>query len=714
MRPGLRRDDVFVGTLPTLCLVILSGSASASSSSFSGSPYAEFLRPPAPQDPARARAIDETVVHAEPEVVEPTPIDRVGSREVLTEADVQRAAPRSMNDLVQWLPGVSSRPYNGGDALSPSFAIRGLPDDGLTEYILTTIDGVPANPMPYGWTAFSYFPLLPDQVIGVELLKGGFAVRNGPNTVGGVLNFVTTPIPAESTTTVRTSFGSNDTYSTSVSHGDTVGGFGYLVTAGFLGGDGFRDDGEYEAQSVDAKLRWELGGGDWLAVHGSFFAQRHQRPGGLSLADYAEDRFQNTRPENYHHGDRAVLDATLHRDDGGDAFTEYYAWLSSTSNAIIGSTPFFGATTYRENTYTQYFAAIGMRQERDLELAGLDHHVHWGVRFLQEYLPSRKFEDRPIGGGAETVTLDNQSDYTTLSAHVDDTIRPADGLSITAGVRAEYVPRAHTESELTGESFDDDFFALLPAAGVAYDFDDRVGLFASYQQSFRAPQVWGFGVSTAPVDDDQDLDFERGQGMEAGVRWRPAVGLEATATGWYTDFDDVAYSIDSVYRNIGRVEANGVDLASRFDLGSVADPLEGVRLGAAITFQDSEITDAVVPANDGNATPFAWEEKATWYLEYEPTPGLVTNLNGYYVGESYSDEANTELPNANGTVGLNPSRTIWGAGLSKTFELRDGGRMRLAFDVSNLFDEEWFLYSRIGGKLAGAPLQTFVTLDLSF
>lgn len=714
MRPGHRRDGPFVGTLPVLASTLFAMPAEAGE--LEGSTYAEFLRrkpePQEPREPEKPR--DEIVVTDDKVTVEPTPIDRIGSRDVLTQHDVDRIAPRNVNDIAQWLPGVSSRPYNGADDMAPSFAIRGLPDDGLTEYILVTVDGVPTNPMPYGWTAFSYFPLLPGQVVGAEILKGGFAVRNGPNTVGGILNFVTTPIPDEATTRVRTSFGTNDSYGMLVSHGDTVDGFGYLITAGFLGGDGFRDDGEFEAQSVDAKLRWDLGDGDWFGVHGNFFNQRQQRPGGLPLDLYEEDRFQNIRPENHHHGARGVLDFTLHQDDGGDDFTEYYAWFSSTSNAIIGSTPFFGATTYRENTYTQYFGAVGLRQERDLHFAGLDHELHWGVRVLEEYLPERKFVDRPIAGGPEAETLNNRSDYTALSAHVDDTIRPADGLSINAGVRAEYVPRAHTESALNDESFDDEFFALLPGAGVAYEIDEKVGVFASYQQSFRAPQVWGFGVATSTVDDDQSLDFESGEGMEVGVRWRPTDAVETTATAWRTVFDDVAWTIDSVYRNIGEVEANGVDLGARVDLGHVASTLDGVRVGAAVTFQDSEIADAVVPANDGNQTPFAWEEKLTWFVEYDAFDSWVANVNGYHVGESYADEANAEDPNANGTVGLNPSRTVWGAGLAKTFEMRNGARMRLALDVSNLFDAEWFLYSRIGGKLAGAPMQAFVTLDLSF
>ena len=115
-------------------------------------------------------------------------LDATGSRDVLGPDEVRRTGARDLNDLIQYLPAVSTRPYNGGESSAPSFSIRGLPDDGLTEYILIQIDGVPANPMPYGWTAFSFFPLLTEQVHAIDLIRGGYSVRHSPNTVGGVLN----------------------------------------------------------------------------------------------------------------------------------------------------------------------------------------------------------------------------------------------------------------------------------------------------------------------------------------------------------------------------------------------------------------------------------------------------------------------------------------------------------------------------------------------
>jgi len=142
------------------------------------------------------------------------PFDSTASRDVLGPDEVKRTGARDLNDLLGYLPSISTRPYNGGEAAAPSFSIHGLPDDGLTEYILTLIDGVPANPMPYGWTALSFFPLMTEQVYAIDLIRGGQTVRYSPNTVGGVLNFLTPPIPDQPTFGVQSTYGSNNYIST--------------------------------------------------------------------------------------------------------------------------------------------------------------------------------------------------------------------------------------------------------------------------------------------------------------------------------------------------------------------------------------------------------------------------------------------------------------------------------------------------------------------
>jgi outer membrane receptor for Fe3+-dicitrate len=366
--------------------------------------------PLAPQDPAPQAPPDEP-----PEIVVTgtleesgvplVPLAQPGSRDVLGPEEVRRTGARDLNELVQYLPAVSTRPYNGGDASAPSFSMRGLPDDGLTEYVLVLIDGVPANPMPYGWTAFSFFPLITEQVYAIDLVRGGQAVRYSPNNVAGALNLITAPIPRAESYELRTSFGDNGYTSNLFGAGNDDGKFGYLLTLGERHGDGYRDDGEFEYRTSDLKLRWTYSSSDWLAWRIGYIENEHQAPGGLTVAQYDADRFANARPENHFDGFRAVTDVVRHVGDGRD-HVEYFAWAAQTRRNLHRQDPAFGAATgIRVTDDDAYVANLGVRGSKYLG-GGMQHDLYWGVRAAQELIPERTTKTEPLGGGAETTLAD--------------------------------------------------------------------------------------------------------------------------------------------------------------------------------------------------------------------------------------------------------------------------------------------------------------------
>jgi Fe(3+) dicitrate transport protein len=634
-------------------------------------------------EPQTGTAAPEVVVIGtiEAEGVPVVPFDSVGSRDVLGPEEVERIGARDLNDLVQYLPALSTRPYNGGEASAPSFSIRGLPDDGLTEYVLALIDGVPSNPLPYGWTAFSFFPLLTEQVWAVDLIRGGHSVRYSPNTVGGVLNFITPPIPEEPSFGGVSTFGENGYASTLLSYGGGSGAFGYLLTVGDRRGDGYRDDGEFAQRTADVKLRWESGPDSWTAARLSYMEDEHQAPGGLTLLEFEQDRFGNARPENRFDGFRWVADA-VHHVGGADGHVETFAWLSQTRRELEARRPHFGVPTdFQRWTDDSYVAAAGLRGE-NRELFGGDHTVYWGARVQQELLPSWEITGEPFGGGAPTVLRDSEYESTALSAHVDDTFEPTEGLKITAGVRGEWIPIAEGEDDVLGGDFDDDFAALLPGVGASYEITEQWVLFGNYQQSFRAPQVWGYDLSAGAAS--QDVGFERGDSFELGTRVLGPGGIEASVTGWRTDFDDVGVFYTGVYENIGRIVSEGVDFGLAWEAGAALEDLDGLSLHASWTIQDSELREG---PNAGNESPYAWENKAAWSLQYLTRSDWRFALGGVYVGESFSDEANTTLPSPDGTLGINHSRTIWDAQVEKQCALGDG-MLSFALGATNVFDRE--------------------------
>jgi len=679
----------------------------------------------APVQSERARAeheeqrdVPEIVVTGtlEQQGVPVVPLDHPGSRDVLGPDALQRTGARDLNDLVQYLPAVSTRPYNGADASAPSFSMRGMPDDGLTEYTLTLIDGVPASPMPYGWTAFSFFPLITEQVYAIDLIRGGQAVRYSPNNIAGALNLITPPIPSSESYELRSTAGGLGYFSTLASAGNDDGKFGYLVTLGERHGDGYRREGEFEYANADVKLRWRLGENDWVAWRTSYVENQHQAPGGLTLAQFAADRFANARPHNQFRGSRGVTDVVRHVGDEQD-FVEYFGWFSQTRRNLERTDPLFGAppTNFRTTDDDAYNAAVGVRGGATWSVAGLEHELYWGARVAEEWIPSRTTKTAPFPSGASTTAGELDYALTAVSAHLDDTFHPLEDWTVVAGVRGEWIPIFDAVDHVTSERESQNDAALLPGLSSSYKFGESLALFANYQRSFRAPQVWG--LDTTLANPQQSLDFESGASGEIGLRAASSLGLSGSLAAWRVDFEDALFFGPSgVYENIGDIRSEGVDLTLDLSCGELTSALDGLALQGSITWQDSRLEDAANPAFDGNETPYAWEHKAAWSVQYRRGPWSFT-LGGVYVGESFSDEANTAAENANGNLGLNRARTVWDGQLSREVAIGERAVGRFALGATNIFDEPWAVHSRGGffggGKVAGPPRQVYVGLQLS-
>lgn len=678
---------------------------------------------PAAEVPASApanEAATNTVIQLPPVIVtgynlEPgvpeVPLETIGSRNVFGPTQVRETGAREINDLVQYIPAISTRPYNGGEASAPSFSMRGLPDDGLTEYINVLIDGVPASPMPYGWTAFSFLPVTPDRLYALDYIRGAHSVRYSPNTVGGVLNFITTPIPETPSANVRGTFGDNGYLSLLGASGGTWDRAGLGATYVYREGDGYRQDGGFAQHDVNAKGRYRLDDQSWIAASISYMHDEHQAPGGLTQAEYDADPFSNARPRNRFTGDRLVSDVVYHHDPESGGSLEGFAYYSETERNLDAQRPQFGTpATLMRWTDTSQFIGVGARIEKPFTLASMEHTVYGGVRYQREWLPHYRITSEPFGGGPETLTQDQDFTLDTLSLHVDDTVRLTDRLTVNAGVRLEWIPNVEGRDRVAGWEFDESCFAPLPGAGVSYRLTDQWAVFGNYFLGFRAPQVWGYGSAAAA---GHGLVFEDGRSAEVGTRVQALAGLTGAVTLWHNAYDDFGVYYDGSYNNLGEIRAQGVDFELEWSAGPVWKPLEGFSVFAGLTLQDSKLGSGPF---DGNDVPYAWHQKASWRVRYARS-GWSATLGGTYVGESFSDEANTTTPSADGRLGVNPSRVLWDARMAKLISLCKGAELELAVGANNLFDHDWYVHSRGGffgpGLAAGSPRQVYGSVNLN-
>ena len=111
-----------------------------------------------------------------------------GSGTLISSARLLNTKPLSGNEILRQVPGVHVQEEEGL-GLRANISIRGLnPDRSRT--VLMLEDGVPVALAPYGEPEMYYTPPI-DRMSGIEIVKGSGSILFGPQTVGGVINYIT-------------------------------------------------------------------------------------------------------------------------------------------------------------------------------------------------------------------------------------------------------------------------------------------------------------------------------------------------------------------------------------------------------------------------------------------------------------------------------------------------------------------------------------------
>ena len=149
-----------------------------------------------------------------------------GSAHVIDTTKLQQFNYTDVQRIVREIPGVSVQ-VEDGYGLRPNLSIRGTATERSSRITLLE-DNVLIAPAPYSAPSAYYFPTM-GRMYQVEVLKGSSSIKQGPYTIGGSMNFVSTPVPESRAGFIELEAAENDATRIHAAYGDSFENFGFLV-----------------------------------------------------------------------------------------------------------------------------------------------------------------------------------------------------------------------------------------------------------------------------------------------------------------------------------------------------------------------------------------------------------------------------------------------------------------------------------------------------
>ena len=194
-----------------------------------------------------------------------------GTATLLEPANVELIRPVGTQELLELVPGINGYADDGFGNSRLSIGIRGL-NPRRSARVLILEDGVPIQPAVYIYPNAYYNPPS-DRIDAVEVIKGSAALRYGPQTMGGVINYTTRKPDGTRGLANQITLGNNGYYSAF----SEWRGLGNEVATSDLQllykhGNGFRDNNTFDQANATVKSLFRISRDKtlYLKVNGNF------------------------------------------------------------------------------------------------------------------------------------------------------------------------------------------------------------------------------------------------------------------------------------------------------------------------------------------------------------------------------------------------------------------------------------------------------------
>jgi Fe(3+) dicitrate transport protein len=651
-----------------------------------------------------------------------------GSVDIVDAETLEAANVLTTNEALRKIAGVNVRDEEGL-GLRPNIGIRGLNPTRSTKVLLLE-DGIPLTYAPYGDNASYYHPPI-ERFERIEVFKGGAQIGYGPQTISGLVNYITPAPPSRSSGALHVAGGNRRYFNGHANYGNTVGSTGFLFDYMRKQADGSRENLHSELNDVNLKLTRNVGVNQTWTLRSNYYSEdSNVTYSGLRQAEYEQNPRANPFKNDFFFADRYGTSAThTYTLNGNTALTTnaYFTsfrrhWWRQSSNS--GQRPNDAAdpncagmanlntSCGNEGRLRQYYTfGVEPRLRVHHRAFGMTGEADFGVRVhFEQQNRLQKNGATPTARTGELVESNLRSNeaYSTFALN-----RFLFGnWTFTPGVRVEHVrfertnELANSGSGVTGLT---ELTQVIPGVGLSHTLAGRVTMFGGVHRGFAPPRTEDVITNLGGV---VDLDPELSWNYELGARTELTQGVRIDGTLFRMDYENqivpasLAGGVGATLTNGGATLHQGVELAGRLDTAPMLNSLHNLSLRLAYTYvpvarftgvRFSNIAGFANASVSGNRLPYAPENMLTFGVGYAQPSGLDFLVEAVRVSDQFGDDLNTVAPTADGQRGLIPGHIVWNTAVNY-----DLGRATMFFTVKNALNDT-FIVDRARGILPGSP-----------
>ena len=669
-----------------------------------------------------------------------------GASTVLDIKTIRTIDPVGTQEMLELIPGINGYADDGFSNSRLSIGIRGL-NPRRSSRVLILEDGIPIQPALYVYPNMYYNPPS-ERIDRVEVIKGSGAIKFGPQTMGGVINYYTRRPRNDFGGRLNLKAGENGYSSIFAEFGGWRNKkFKPEVQVLFKRGDGFRENNNFQQVNGTFKLNYLKSPDENIFLKANFnFEDSNATYTGLTKFSFDKDpKFNPKKDDNFKLFRTAVDLINTKRinsrfSKSTTAFVSYFdrRWWRENDIFISASDlnssnptiqPYYNTgnlirTGNGKDNFgiLRTFYVFGLQQAYTLDrsIFGYQSRLEFGGRVYWErfiddkqsgsntdsrsgiyYIPAATDKDKDV-----IVGQSHHYETTAFSGFISESV-DVNGFQVRPGLRFEIFEQERVD-RLNGSLYQDKtLYVLLPGIGFSKNVYG-LQIFGGIHRGFTPPssgalKILSFGSSSKNTG--LDLEAEKSWNKELGLRGDISI-INFEASAFHIGIENlVAAGRGTAFKNLGKVNSVGLELNALLSLSKSLKILPDFHL--SYTYLKTAVVDGRIISNVSGkvGSEVSIKDKE---LPYAPRHTLTTGISGNYfnsfsfrldfryVSKVYTDFENIEVEDNLGISGPISAYTF--INLSADYQINSN--YRIYFSGKNITDQVY-----IGSRLHSNPGQ---------